>query len=121
MILFYTKMFKIIKKIVASVTAFCGGAAAVFLISGTGEPLLRIMVFTIFFVSAINLGIYAKEAWAERKKKPAGGGPGKPGGGQGGGPGGGGGGQGGGGQGGGGPQGGGGGRPGGGPPGGGQR
>lgn len=77
----YSKLFKFIKKLVALSTAFCGGAALVFVISGAGEPLIRLLVFIIFFVSAINLGIYAKEMWEEKKKKPSPGGQGKPGGG----------------------------------------
>lgn len=55
----------------AFATAFCGGVSAVFLISGTGEPLIRVLVFVIFFVSAINFSIYVKEIVAEKTKKPA--------------------------------------------------
>ncbi len=55
----------------ALATAICGGISLVFLAGGTGAPLMRFLVLVIFFVSAINLGVYLQENLAENRKKKA--------------------------------------------------
>ncbi len=50
------------------ITAFFCGSSAVFLLSGAGYPGLRILIFLIFFVSGLNLSLYAKEIYHGLRK-----------------------------------------------------
>lgn len=63
------------KKIVAVVTLFFAGISGIILISGAGVPALRVMVFLIFCISALNLSVYWREfgRWLNKTAHTAGG------------------------------------------------
>jgi hypothetical protein len=56
------------------VTAFIGGVAGVFLLSGAGVPGLRVLVSFLFFVCLLNLSLYLKEfgQWCHKSIQAAG-------------------------------------------------
>ena len=65
---------KFYPKIVAITTAFVGGSAGVFLVTGAGAPVLRILVWLIFLLCLLNVSIYFREffKWLQKTIQSAG-------------------------------------------------
>lgn len=61
-------------KIVIIITLFFTGVSGLFLVSGAGVPILRLMVFFVFFIGALNLSLYWREfgRWLNRTAHTAG-------------------------------------------------
>ena len=58
---------------VLAVTTFFTCVSGVFLLAGAGAPGVRVMVALIFFISALNLSVYARElCQAVRASRPGG-------------------------------------------------
>ncbi|MDR1045657.1 MAG: hypothetical protein LBP33_11155 [Candidatus Adiutrix sp.] len=55
----------IYRKLVWLITAFFAGVSGVFLLSGAGSPGLRLLVAAVFFISLLNLSLYARELYRD--------------------------------------------------------
>lgn len=56
------------------ITLFFTGVSGLFLISGVGVPILRLMLFFVFFIGALNLSLYWREfgRWLNKTAHTAG-------------------------------------------------
>lgn len=67
------KFAKFYKKMVIAVTTFFTCVSGVFLLAGAGSPGVRLMVTAIFFISFLNLSVYARELYQNVKQSRPGG------------------------------------------------
>lgn len=67
-------MKKVYQKIVIVITAFAGGAAGVFWLTGAGPPGFRLLIALFAFVCFLNLSLYIREfgQWCHRVVQAAG-------------------------------------------------
>lgn len=70
----FLKGMRFYKKIVTTITIFFAGVSGVFLLSGTGLPVIRVFTALIFFISLLNLSIYIREfgQWSKNVLQKAG-------------------------------------------------